>query len=57
MLISSTTASEMLKTSANYFQDTWDEEMINNRNKSVVTGVAWNYDGQKICMAYEDGKF
>ncbi|XP_065214168.1 WD repeat-containing protein 35 [Planococcus citri] len=34
---------------------TWYEEMINNRNKSVVKGVAWNYDGQKVCIAYEDG--
>lgn len=33
----------------------WNEEMINNRNKSVVTGMAWNGDGQKICIVYEDG--
>ena len=30
--------------------------MINNRNKSVVKGMAWNSDGQKICIVYEDGK-
>lgn len=30
--------------------------MINNRNKSVVKGVDWNYDGQKVCIAYEDGE-
>lgn len=33
----------------------WHEEMINNRNKSVVTGMTWNGDGQKICIVYEDG--
>ena len=33
----------------------WFEEMINNRNKSVVRSMAWNGDGQKICIAYEDG--
>ena len=30
--------------------------MINNRNKSVVRGMKWNADGQKICIIYEDGK-
>lgn len=29
--------------------------MINNRNKSVVTSMSWNADGQKICIVYEDG--
>ena len=29
--------------------------MINNRNKSVVRGMCWNADGQKICIVYEDG--
>ena len=29
--------------------------MINNRNKSVVRGMKWNADGQKICIVYEDG--
>lgn len=29
--------------------------MINNRNKSVVRSMAWNADGQKICIVYEDG--
>lgn len=29
--------------------------MINNRNKSVVKGMAWNGDGEKICIVYEDG--
>eukprot|EP00842_Homolaphlyctis_polyrhiza_P002710 jgi/Hompol1/343/HPOL_004245-RA len=36
-------------------QGMWYEEMINNRNKSVVTDMQWNKDGQKICIVYEDG--
>ena len=34
---------------------TWYEEMINNRNKSVVKHMSWNKDGKKICIVYEDG--
>ena len=30
--------------------------MINNRNKSIVRGMAWNTEGQRICIVYEDGK-
>jgi len=33
----------------------WFEEMINNRNKSVVRDLRWTGDGQKICIVYEDG--
>mmetsp|Transcript_25500 Transcript_25500/g.48224 ORF Transcript_25500/g.48224 Transcript_25500/m.48224 type:complete len:1215 (+) Transcript_25500:126-3770(+) len=33
----------------------WFEEMINNRNKSVVKDMKWTSDGQKICIIYEDG--
>eukprot|EP01063_Lacrimia_lanifica_P003469 TRINITY_DN1185_c0_g1_i1.p1 TRINITY_DN1185_c0_g1~~TRINITY_DN1185_c0_g1_i1.p1 ORF type:complete len:1246 (+),score=479.60 TRINITY_DN1185_c0_g1_i1:153-3890(+) len=33
----------------------WFEEMINNRNKSVVTDLSWTADGQKICICYDDG--
>jgi WD repeat-containing protein 35 len=33
----------------------WFEEMINNRNKSVVRDMKWTQDGQKICIVYEDG--
>jgi hypothetical protein len=33
----------------------WFEEMINNRNKSVVRDMKWTADGQKICIIYEDG--
>ncbi len=38
------------------FSGDWYEEMINNRNKSVVRDMKWNADGQKICIIYEDGK-
>ncbi|VVC39444.1 WD40-repeat-containing domain,WD repeat protein 35,WD40/YVTN repeat-like-containing [Cinara cedri] len=37
------------------YKGTWQEEMINNRNKSIVKGMAWNGDGEKICIVYEDG--
>ncbi|XP_015518531.1 WD repeat-containing protein 35 [Neodiprion lecontei] len=37
------------------YKGSWYEEMINNRNKSVVKGMAWSSDGQKICIVYEDG--
>lgn len=40
-----------------FLQGSWYEEMINNRNKSVVKGMAWNSDGQKICIVYEDGEY
>jgi len=33
----------------------WFEEMINNRNKSIVNDMKWTSDGQKICIIYEDG--
>ena len=33
----------------------WFEEMINNRNKSVVRDMKWTSDGAKICIIYEDG--
>ncbi|ELT97636.1 hypothetical protein CAPTEDRAFT_160931 [Capitella teleta] len=37
------------------YKGAWYEEMINNRNKSVVRGMKWNAEGQKICIVYEDG--
>ncbi|XP_059152704.1 WD repeat-containing protein 35-like isoform X2 [Physella acuta] len=37
------------------YKGSWYEEMINNRNKSVVKGMKWTSDGQKICIVYEDG--
>ena len=36
-------------------QGMWFEEMVNNREKSVVRDLRWSSDGQKICIAYEDG--
>eukprot|EP00201_Polytomella_parva_P012196 CAMPEP_0175066548 /NCGR_PEP_ID=MMETSP0052_2-20121109/16571_1 /TAXON_ID=51329 ORGANISM="Polytomella parva, Strain SAG 63-3" /NCGR_SAMPLE_ID=MMETSP0052_2 /ASSEMBLY_ACC=CAM_ASM_000194 /LENGTH=442 /DNA_ID=CAMNT_0016333265 /DNA_START=239 /DNA_END=1564 /DNA_ORIENTATION=- len=33
----------------------WYEEMINNRNKSVVRDMKWTASGEKICIIYEDG--
>eukprot|EP00397_Hematodinium_sp_SG-2012_P004975 GEMP01004991.1.p1 GENE.GEMP01004991.1~~GEMP01004991.1.p1 ORF type:complete len:1182 (+),score=262.89 GEMP01004991.1:170-3715(+) len=33
----------------------WFEEMINNRNRSVVRDMKWTCDGQRICIVYEDG--
>mmetsp|Transcript_1346 Transcript_1346/g.3417 ORF Transcript_1346/g.3417 Transcript_1346/m.3417 type:complete len:1179 (-) Transcript_1346:299-3835(-) len=33
----------------------WFEEMINNRNKSMVKDMKWTADGMKICIVYEDG--
>ncbi|XP_030902468.2 WD repeat-containing protein 35 isoform X2 [Melopsittacus undulatus] len=37
------------------YKGAWYEEMINNRNKSVVRSMSWNADGKKICIVYEDG--
>ena len=33
----------------------WFEEMINNRNKSLVTDMKWTSNGEKICIVYADG--
>lgn len=37
------------------YKGAWYEEMINNRKKSTVVGMAWSTDGMKICIIYEDG--
>ncbi|XP_050313248.1 WD repeat-containing protein 35 isoform X2 [Anthonomus grandis grandis] len=37
------------------YKGAWYEEMINNRKKSTVVGMAWSADGEKICIIYEDG--
>lgn len=37
------------------YKGVWYEEMINNRNKSTVADLRWTPDGQRICIAYEDG--
>lgn len=33
----------------------WQEEMINNHNKSYVNDMKWSPDGQKIGIIYQDG--
>ena len=42
-------------TIASVYVGQWCEEMINNRNRSVVKDMSWTKDGQKICIVYEDG--
>lgn len=37
------------------YKGAWYEEMINNRKKSTVVGMAWSSDGLKICIIYADG--
>ncbi|TPP59802.1 WD repeat-containing protein 35 [Fasciola gigantica] len=37
------------------YKGSWYEEMINNRNKSVVCSMQWDTEGHRICIAYEDG--
>ncbi|KAI9321166.1 WD40-repeat-containing domain protein [Obelidium mucronatum] len=37
------------------YKGVWYEEMINNRNKSVVADMEWSKDGSRICIIYEDG--
>lgn len=33
----------------------WQVEMVNNRERSVVTAMQWAPDGSRICIAYRDG--
>jgi WD repeat-containing protein 35 len=37
------------------YRGMWLEEMVNNRNRSVVRDLCWNHDGSKVCIIYEDG--
>ncbi|KAF8572309.1 WD repeat-containing protein [Paragonimus westermani] len=37
------------------YKGSWYEEMINNRNKSVVSDMKWDTEGTRICIVYEDG--
>lgn len=37
------------------YKGSWYEEMTNDRKKSTVNGMHWTSDGNKICIAYEDG--
>jgi len=36
-------------------EDSWFEEMINNRKKSTVEDIKWSTDGSKVCIGYLDG--
>ena len=33
----------------------WFEEMVNNRNQSVVRDLSWSSEGKCVCIVYEDG--
>ena len=46
---------EKIERLAYFLQGVWYEEMINNRNRSTVRDMQWNREGEKICIAYEDG--
>uniref|UniRef100_A0A1I8HZR4 WD_REPEATS_REGION domain-containing protein n=1 Tax=Macrostomum lignano TaxID=282301 RepID=A0A1I8HZR4_9PLAT len=37
-----------------FYKSSWYEEMIKN-SRSQVCDMKWNMEGQKICIAYEDG--
>ncbi len=34
----------------------WYEEMVNKRDKTIITDMKWSSDGQHICIIYNDGK-
>lgn len=36
-----------------YQRGMWQEEMINDRKKSLVADMKWTPDGRKICIVYE----
>ena len=36
-------------------EESWFEEMINNRKKSTVEDIKWSTDGTKVCIIYLDG--
>ena len=38
-----------------FYKSHYYEEMINNRNRSVVIEVKWTADGDKVCIVFEDG--
>jgi len=52
-----TLSSNVILWESSLLQGSWYEEMINNRNKSVVRGMVWSADGQRICIVYEDGEW
>ena len=39
------------------YRGIWYEEMINNRNRSVVVAMGWDREGTRICIAYGDGMY
>lgn len=39
-----------------WYKGMWHEEMVNNRQKFHVRGMAWTPDGNRICIIY-DGLF
>lgn len=40
----------------NGVDDTWHEDMVNNRNESKVNDLKWSPNGSQICIIYEDGE-
>ena len=36
-------------------EESWFEEMINNRKKSTVEDIKWSTDGMKVAIIYADG--
>jgi WD repeat-containing protein 35 len=40
-----------------FYEGQWCEEMVNKRDKTIVTGMKWSSDGQNICIVYNDGIF
>uniref|UniRef100_A0A914YTB8 Anaphase-promoting complex subunit 4-like WD40 domain-containing protein n=1 Tax=Panagrolaimus superbus TaxID=310955 RepID=A0A914YTB8_9BILA len=42
--------------SPNQHDNSWYEEMVNNRNKSTIMDMKWSPDGQKVSIVYEDGQ-
>uniref|UniRef100_A0AC35FRN1 Uncharacterized protein n=1 Tax=Panagrolaimus sp. PS1159 TaxID=55785 RepID=A0AC35FRN1_9BILA len=43
--------------SPNQHDNSWYEEMVNNRNKSTIMDMKWSPDGQKVSIVYEDEGF
>lgn len=37
------------------YENQWSEEMVNNRDNTIITGIKWSPDGQNICITYNDG--
>jgi WD repeat-containing protein 35 len=39
----------------NKHKGAWYEEMVNKKEKAMVSDMNWDKSGQKICIGYEDG--